>query len=361
MPAVEANTKQIGDYTLSGKPLGSGGMATVYLVEKAGKKFAAKVLHKHLMRERKTVERFKQEFNIGLKMKANPAFVKMIELLKHDGCWTIIMEFVPGITLHDVITKLGPLSSQEAVAITYELAAALDSFHLKDFIHRDLKPCNIIISPNGTVKIMDYGVTRDLGTNLTKTGTAVGTPLYMAPEQICGSKSTDCRCDLYSLGLILYRMLSRKDAHRMKNNFEFMELVEKRMKKPVVPIKGFEEADLFEFMEVCLTPNPDERYSTSGDFCAALAKTKAYSSRRRPLIKQLLITIEKNNNKKPSANKIDRTIVRKPQRSLLSKLVLISALAAILSAGTALYLMGSEKFFSVLKQFFYTILLIKSS
>ncbi|MCM8534010.1 MAG: serine/threonine protein kinase, partial [Lentisphaeraceae bacterium] len=206
--AAKADSKCIGDYMITGKPLGSGGMATVFLVEKNKKKFAAKVLHRHLMRERKTVERFKQEFDIGVKMKANKAFVEMIELIKHDGAWTIIMEYLPGLTLHDVINKMAPLSNQEATAITYELAAALESFHLNGFIHRDLKPDNILITKTGHVKIMDYGVTRDLGTNLTKTGTAVGTPLYMAPEQICGSKSTDCRCDIYSLCLIMYRMLA---------------------------------------------------------------------------------------------------------------------------------------------------------
>ncbi|MCM8526215.1 MAG: serine/threonine protein kinase, partial [Lentisphaeraceae bacterium] len=181
--AKEART--IGDYTIEGRPLGSGGMATVYLVTKNKKKFAAKVLHKHLMRERKTVERFKQEYAIGESMKANPAFVGMHELIKHDGCWTIIMEYVPGITLQDVLNKLGPLTPKEALCYAYELAAALESFHVKNYVHRDLKPCNIMVSTNGSVKVMDYGVTRDLGSNLTKTGTAVGTPLYMAPEQIC--------------------------------------------------------------------------------------------------------------------------------------------------------------------------------
>ena len=244
--------RMIGEYQVEGRPLGSGGMATVFLVSKGRKKFAAKVLHKHLMKERKTVERFKQEYSIGESMKSNPAFVGMFELFKDDGCWTIIMEYVPGITLQDVLNKLGPLSPAEALCYAYELAKALEKFHQKNYIHRDLKPCNIMVTPDGLVKIMDYGVTRDLGSNLTKTGTAVGTPLYMAPEQICGSKSTDSRCDIFSLGLILFRLLSRKDAHGLTRKFELIELVESRMKKPIKKIKNVEDEALMDVLRKCL-------------------------------------------------------------------------------------------------------------
>ncbi|MCM8535807.1 MAG: serine/threonine protein kinase [Lentisphaeraceae bacterium] len=349
--AAKADSKCIGDYTITGKPLGSGGMATVYLVEKNKKKFAAKVLHRHLMRERKTVERFKQEFDIGVKMKANKAFVEMIELIKHDGAWTIIMEYLPGMTLHNVINKMAPLSNKEATAITYELAAALENFHLNNFVHRDLKPDNILITTAGHVKIMDYGVTRDLGTNLTKTGTAVGTPLYMAPEQICGSKSTDCRCDIYSLSLIMYRMLTRKDAHRMKRNFEFIELVETRMKKPVKEIPDLEQ-DTMAFIEKCLYPNPEERFPTTKEFCSVLAQTSGFTKKRITLIKKILKTIETNANKKVKGINIDKTIVDNPQDKKLKKLVILSGLAAGVSIGLTFYFFGAEKSLSVLKRFF---------
>ena len=81
--------QMIGEYEIKGRPLGSGGMATVHLVKKNGKEFAAKMLHKHLMRDRRTVNRFKKEFEIGRDMKGNPAFVKMLELIKADGCGNI--------------------------------------------------------------------------------------------------------------------------------------------------------------------------------------------------------------------------------------------------------------------------------
>ena len=344
--------QMIGEYTIDGKPLGSGGMATVFPVTKGKKKFAAKVLHKHLTRERKTVERFKQEFAIGESMKRNSAFVGMHELFKHDGCWTIIMEYVPGITLQDVLNKLGPLSPKEAVCYAYELGSALEKFHLKNYIHRDLKPCNIMITPDGQVKIMDYGVTRDLGSNITKTGTAVGTPLYMAPEQICGSKSTDSRCDIYSLGLIMFRLLSRRDAHGLSSKFELIELVEARMKKPIRKIKSVEDEALMNILRKCLTPDPEERYPTTKDFCKDLEKLKCHSSNTKSHIKKMLKTIETNSKKKPKKIDIDKTIVQNPGKKLLKRLVLISGLAAAIAIIIAFTTMGSEKFFDTVKGFF---------
>lgn len=344
--------RMIGEYTIEGRPLGSGGMATVYLVGRGKKKFAAKVLHKHLMRERKTVERFKQEFEIGKSMKSNPAFVGMFELFKHDGCWTIIMEYVPGITLQDVLNKLGPLSPKEALCYAYELSAALEKFHIKNYVHRDLKPCNIMISPDGLVKIMDYGVTRDLGSNLTKTGTAVGTPLYMAPEQICGSKSTDSRCDIYSLGLILFRLLSRRDAHGLSSKFELIDLIESRMKKPIKNIKNVDDEALMEVLKKCLQPDPDNRFATTKDLCKSIEKLKGFSSNRKSAIKKMLKTIEANTKKKPKKIDIDKTIVQNPGKKLLFRLVLVSGIAALLAIGIAFTTMGPQKFSETVKGFF---------
>jgi len=344
--------QMIGEYTITGKPLGSGGMATVFPVSKGKKQFAAKVLHKHLTRERKTVERFKQEFAIGESMKRNAAFVGMHELFKFDGCWTIIMEYVPGITLQDVLNKLGPLSPKEAISYAYELGKALEKFHLKNYIHRDLKPCNIMITPDGQVKIMDYGVTRDLGSNITKTGTAVGTPLYMAPEQICGSKSTDSRCDIYSLGLIMFRLLSRRDAHGLSSKFELIDLVEARMKKPIRNIKSVEDENLMNILRKCLTPDPENRYSSTKEFCRDLEKLKYHTANTKPLIKKMLKTIEANNKKKPKKIDIDKTIVQNPGKKLLKRLVLISGAAAVLAIIIAFSTMGSDKFFDTVKGFF---------
>jgi len=359
MASKNSQAKMIGDYQIKGRPLGSGGMATVHLVTKDNKEFAAKVLHKHLMRERKTVERFKQEYNIGTSMKRSPAFVKMIDLFKDDGCWIIIMEYVPGCTVHDLLNKFGRLSPKEAIAITYELAEALTPFHAKNYIHRDLKPCNLMLTPAGQVKIMDYGVTRDLGANITKTGTTIGTPLYMAPEQICGSKKIDGRSDIYSLGLILYRLVTRKDAHGMTNSFEFIDLVETRMKKDVKEIKNFEDKELLDFIKKSLTPKPENRIPNTKEFCELLNKLTNYSTSRKKLIKNLLISMEKNIQAKKDARKqakIEKTIVQPKTpvniQTKLKKWSLIAGLSACAASGAAIYFMGWSKFFDVIKSLF---------
>ena len=147
----------IGEYEIKGRPLGSGGMATVHLVSKDGKEFAAKVLHQHLMRDRRTVNRFKKEFEIGQKMKSSRAFVKMLELIKEEGCWTIIMEYVPGLTLDEVIKKLGPFSPKEATAYIYELSKALRPFHMNNYVHRDLKLENLVLDKDFNLKLIDLG------------------------------------------------------------------------------------------------------------------------------------------------------------------------------------------------------------
>ena len=353
----------IGDYQINGKPLGSGGMATVYLVTKDKKKLAAKVLHQHLMRERKTVERFKQEFEVGKAMNDNPAFVGMVDLFKHDGCWCIIMEYVPGFTMHEILKKHGKLSPSEAISVIYELASALGEFHIKNYIHRDLKPDNFMITPTGHIKIMDYGVTRSLDTNITKTGIAIGTPLYMAPEQICAYKQTDYRCDFYSLGLILYRMVTKRDAHGMSTDFEYMQLIETRTKKEPRNIKTFEDKDLFAVVQKCLKVKPDERYIDSKALCSALSQLPNYAKAHKKTLKNLLGNLEDKKKAKapakktaaPKKEKAEKTEELTPLNNAQKKLKLMvigSATIASLACGIAIYAMGWGGFFEVIKKLF---------
>ncbi|NQZ58283.1 MAG: serine/threonine protein kinase [Lentisphaeraceae bacterium] len=371
MAVKNSTTKMIGQYQVIGKPLGSGGMATVHLVSKDKKKYAAKVLHQHLMRERKTVERFKQEFKIGEAIKGHSAFVGMIELFRHDGCWCLIMEYVPGYTMHDILRKYGKLSPQEAISVTYELAAALSDFHIKDYIHRDLKPDNFIITPTGHIKIMDYGVTRSLDTNITKTGIAIGTPLYMAPEQICAYKHTDYRCDLYSLGLILYRMITKRDAHGMSSDFEYMQLIETRTKKEPRDIKIFEDKELFDITQKCLKVKPGERFQDGKELCSALSKLANYAKAHKRTLKALIHKLENKPKKKPDPKDgsvtlvqatpkkskkkpiINKAVETKPQaQNKLRLMVLLSAAIASAASGLAIYAMGWSDFFEVIKKLF---------
>ncbi len=349
--ANKSSPRLIGDYEIVGRPLGSGGMASVYLVTKNGKKFAAKILHKHLMQDKKTVARFKKEFDIGRSMKDNQAFLAMYELTKFDGCWTIIMEFVPGFTIQEIVSKLIRLSTEETVAIIYEICKALEPFHLKNFVHRDLKPGNLMITPQGQLKIMDYGITRDLGSNITKTGTAVGTPIYMAPEQICGAKNTDCRCDIYSIGLIMYRLLTQKDAQGLTRNFELVELIETRMKVPIKPIKDFKDKVILSILEKSLSPEPSDRFIDTNVLCQKLEESKSFKQNRKAILKKLVANIEENQQKKPKKINIEKTLIHKTKPKNNFKLLIFSGIAAILAGVFALSVMGQEKFVKDIKSF----------
>ena len=342
----------IGDYKIIGKPLGSGGMATVYKVEDPkGKVFAAKVLHNHLNTDRKLIQRFKQEFEIGKKIN-HPSFVKNYEMFKHAGSHTIIMEFVPGLTLQKVLSKTFP-TEQQATAIVAELALALDHFHQHQLVHRDLKPDNIILDEKWKIKIMDYGITRQISNQMTKTGTAIGTPVYMAPEQIMNSKETDNRCDLYSIALIYFRLLTKRDAHGMSANKDLYEMIEARHKKSVRTIKDLKDEAIQSVIENCLLPNPEQRYASCQVLYQELSQLKSFSKSRAKVIKSLLNEFNSKKTAPKKANPNAKTQVHRTQaKSTKSKLMLFAilfGLFTILALAGAVYFLGLEELSRIVK------------
>ena len=342
----------IGDYSIIGKPLGSGGMATVYKVKDSkGKIFAAKVLHAHLNTDRKLIQRFKQEYEIGKKL-SHPAFVKNHEMFKHAGSWTIIMDFIPGLTLQKVLSKTFP-SEQQATAIVAELALALDFFHKAQLVHRDLKPDNIILDDKGKIIIMDYGITRQLSNQMTKTGTAIGTPVYMAPEQIMNSKSTDKRCDLYSIGLIYFRLLTKRDAHGMSSNSDLYAMIEARHKKSVRNIKDLQDQAIRPIIENCLLPNPEQRYDDCQALYQDLTHTKSFSKSRNKVIKSLIADFNTKKTPKTKAKpNAKTTVIRKKQGKDRPKLAIIAislALITGLAIAAAIYFIGFEELIRISK------------
>ncbi len=281
-------TQQIGPFEILGKPLGSGGMATVFRVRAPdGRVHAIKRLHEHLGRDRQAVDRFKQEFNIGCQMKDHPAFVKMEACEKFDGSWCIIMEFVDGITLHDVLART-LLNPAQALALCSSLADDLKPFHESRFVHRDLKPENLMILPDGRVKIMDYGVAREDGNRFTQTGTTVGTPLFMAPEQLLGSKTVDGRADIYSVGLILYRCLAKRDAHGLNAQTPYMELVKARQTRDLKDFPGFKDDGMLQLVRRCLAADPTQRYATTVELALAARRHPEHPKHAAECLRQML-------------------------------------------------------------------------
>ncbi|MEM7260636.1 MAG: protein kinase, partial [Planctomycetota bacterium] len=193
--------------------IGSGGMSVVFRATQAslGRNVAFKVLRKDLGEDEEFAERFRTEARALAELN-HPNIVAVYEQGEHEGSYYLVMEFVDGVSLRDVMEERR-LTPEEAFQIIPSLCSALEYAHTKNIIHRDIKPENILVDRAGTPRIADFGLVRIVGdaapaTRLTKTQTVLGTLDYMAPEQREGCRDIDHRADIYSLGVVLYEMLT---------------------------------------------------------------------------------------------------------------------------------------------------------
>jgi hypothetical protein len=195
-----------GEYQLLG-PLGRGGMASVYKAERRGEVSALKRPLPAFLEEPEFLERFLREAEIGRPLH-HPNIVRILERGEVEGVPFFTMELVAGETLQARLQRAGPLDPRLATQVVVQVAEALDYAHNKGVVHRDLKPSNVMILPDGTAKVMDYGIARARRfEGLTTTGSFLGSPEYVAPEAIEG-RGTDARSDLYSLGIVFYEVLA---------------------------------------------------------------------------------------------------------------------------------------------------------
>src|SRR3954467_8102383 len=187
-----------------------GGMAEVYLAHDnlLDRPVALKVLFPELSVDRSFVERFRREAQAAANL-SHPNIVSVYDWGEEDGTYFIVMEYVEGRSLSQILRDEGPLSPDRAADITTDIAAALGFAHRNGVIHRDVKPGNVLISPIGQVKVTDFGIARAVSTqeNLTQTGTVMGTATYFSPEQARGEQVAP-RSDVYSLGVVLYEALT---------------------------------------------------------------------------------------------------------------------------------------------------------
>jgi serine/threonine protein kinase len=206
--------QQIGAYRVLGL-LGEGGMGTVYRARHVSEAFAArqggdialKVMLPHLARSAEFRQRFEREAELGLHLD-HPGIVKVHELLIDGEALGLVMELLPGRSLELLaLERGGPLPWPEAVPIFRQVLAAVAHAHAEGVVHRDLKPENVLVADDGTARVLDFGVAKVLDSRQTKTGATIGTLDFMAPEQYGGAEEIDARADIYSLGLVLHRLL----------------------------------------------------------------------------------------------------------------------------------------------------------
>jgi len=192
--------------------LGRGGMGIVYQVRdrETGEVIALKVLKSEIASDAQILERFKNELRLAHKI-THRNVARLYEFHRFGDTAYVSMEYVEGESLRALLERGGKVEYERALNIARQLVAGLGEAHRQSIVHRDLKPENIMLTAAGDLKVMDFGISRSYAAGVTTTGSIIGTPAYMAPEQAEG-KPTDQRTDIYALGLILYEIFTGSAA-----------------------------------------------------------------------------------------------------------------------------------------------------
>jgi serine/threonine-protein kinase len=204
---VEAGTLIDGRYQVAAR-LGSGGMADVYLAHDTllGRQVALKLLHHRFSEDQEFVERFRREASSAAGL-SHPNVVAVFDRGEWDGTYYIAMEYLPGRSLKAVVREHGPLSTADAIDIVVQILLAVRFAHRRGIIHRDIKPHNVILDEEGRAKVTDFGIARAGASDMTLTGSIMGTAQYLSPEQAQGHAVSETS-DLYAVGVVLYELLT---------------------------------------------------------------------------------------------------------------------------------------------------------
>jgi eukaryotic-like serine/threonine-protein kinase len=256
-------------------------MATVYLAhdDDLDRQVAVKVLAAHLTGEPGFYERFVREARMAARL-SHPNVVQVFDAGEEDGRPYIVMEYVPGHTVSDELKTHDRLEPARVVDLALQVCGGLEAAHASGLVHRDVKPQNLLLRPDGTVKITDFGIARAAeATNLTLIGSVLGTAAYLSPEQSAGEPVT-AAADIYSLGVVLYELLTGRKPYTFSS---LEELLVKQRERPIPPLREIER-DIPEELEAvimrCLARNPEYRPASA----AELARDLAASSPEPPTI-----------------------------------------------------------------------------
>ncbi len=270
-----AALKRLGKYEVQAE-IGRGGMGVVYrgydsLLDRP---VAIKVLAPHLVWEPGFVERFLREARTAARLK-HASIVAIYDVGQEGSHYYIVMEYLQGHTLGDLVRQQGPLFPEQALAILQPLAAALDFAHQRDLVHRDVKPSNIVVHPSGHVTLTDFGIARaGHETRLTTTGALVGTPQYMSPEQARGDE-VDHRTDIYSLGVVTYEMLAGRAPFDATTPHAVLHQVIYDPSPPLRTQRRDLPREVDGVLARALAKQPDRRFATAGEFVDTLRRVLA--------------------------------------------------------------------------------------
>jgi len=352
-PVVTATKRlpRVQNYTLI-KKIGEGGNAVVYAAEAAnGAHVAVKMLKESRMASPDARRRFEREYEVTRLLRF-PQVVRMIEKVTDGKSMAIVMEYIDGVTLRAVL-KRGKLPRDIACALIYEIAKAMSFVHRENVLHRDIKPDNIMITRDGRVKLTDFGIAHDNRTrgtlSMTRTGVLVGTPFYMSPEQLRGTKGKklDASCDVYSLGMVLYECLAGRLPFDLNKQDPLYKVVNIKTAENV-SIRPLNDPELEPVLQRALqrdikdrTPDMIELMKDLRRFCARDETLRAALSN--------LVAVE-DDGEQPASRKLPKGRVRsksivKKEKSFLHRqflrILALLLLATLLSVGIAWIWEGS--------------------
>jgi serine/threonine-protein kinase len=254
--------------------LGAGGMAEVYLAHDnlLGRQVALKLLHRRFAEDQEFVERFRREASSAAGL-SHPNVVAVFDRGEWDGTYYIAMEYLPGRSLKAVVREHGPLSSGDAIDIVVQILLAARFAHKRGIIHRDLKPHNVILDEEGRAKVTDFGIARAGASDMTLTGSIMGTAQYLSPEQAQGHAVSESS-DLYAIGVVLYELLT--GTVPFEGESPVTVALKQVSAEPTLPSKRNPEVGpaLDAVVMRSLAKDPAARFASADDFIAALQQAR---------------------------------------------------------------------------------------
>ncbi|MCJ7525843.1 MAG: bifunctional serine/threonine-protein kinase/formylglycine-generating enzyme family protein, partial [Candidatus Aminicenantes bacterium] len=266
---------KIGKYTISGE-IGKGGMGVVYrgLDPMIGRSVAVKTIRLDILKgesgREDALKRFRREAQAAGNL-SHANIVTIYDVGEHEGLIYIAMEFIDGCSLEHLLQQKRKFTLQEITHLFGQIGSALDYAHRQGIVHRDIKPANILVGRDLKVSIVDFGIARTAASTMTQTGMLMGTPRYMSPEQIAGKK-VDNRSDIFSLGAILYELLTQ---HNPFAGESITTVIYKIMHAELPPLSDFNKqlpAGLEGVVKKALARDADARYRSCGELLADLKK-----------------------------------------------------------------------------------------
>jgi len=331
-------SRQIKDeYEIIGE-IGSGGMATVYkAVQKSlDRPVAIKELKKDYSADSQIVRRFERESRVAASLQ-HENIVHIYDYWKKPY-YSIVMEYVDGVNLADVIEKTGPLPVDVGTIIALQVCEGLDYAHMRGLIHRDIKPSNIMIKRNGEVKLMDFGIAQSRNLEaLTMPGTLIGTPAYMSPEQILGQQ-LDSRSDIFSFGIVLYEMFTGVKPFRDDDTRSVTAKILKE--KFLAPRRVNSEIPwgIQWLIKKCLRKNPKRRYGSVPDVRKRLVKRLDRMSTKADALQRIAGYLVSMNVLEAAPEQ--ETLVSMPMAPIIGRrsiALVISALLVLATLGILFY------------------------